>query len=80
MFMEENLMNLSREFIKKTPCAFLKVHGRLEYDKDSQKSGRQQVLEKMRTSDVLVLIHGVGQITKLYIPSKLMNTSGQSVQ
>ena len=64
------LDNLSREFIKKTPCAFLSVHGRLEYDKDSQKSGRQRVLEKMRTSDVLVLIHGVGQITKLYVPSK----------
>jgi hypothetical protein len=60
----------SREFVSKNPCSFLKLHGRLEYDKDSKKSGRQQVLEKMRTSDVLVLIHGIGQITKLYIPSK----------
>jgi glycosyltransferase involved in cell wall biosynthesis len=60
----------SREFVKKNPCSFLKLHGRLEYEKVSSKSGRQQVLEKMRTSDVLVLIHGIGQITKLYIPSK----------
>lgn len=64
------LDELSKEFIKETACDFVKVHGRLEYDKDSKKSGRQQVLEKMRTSDVLVLIHGIGQITKLYIPSK----------
>lgn len=60
----------SREFARKNPCSFLKLHGRLEYDKISKKSGRQQVLEEMRTSDVLVLIHGIGQITKLYIPSK----------
>ena len=64
------LDELSKEFVRINPCSFLKLHGRLEYDKDSKKSGRQQVLEKMRTSDVLVLIHGIGQITKLYIPSK----------
>ena len=64
------LDELSKEFVRKNPCSFLKLHGRLEYDEKSSKSGRQQVLEKMRTSDVLVLIHGIGQITKLYIPSK----------
>lgn len=64
------LDQLSREFVSKNPCSFVKLHGRLEYDANSNKSGRQQVLEKMRTSDVLVLIHGIGQITKLYIPSK----------
>lgn len=60
----------SNTFIQKNSCNFLKVHGRLEYDQNSKKSGRQQVLEKMRNADVLVLIHGIGQITKLYIPSK----------
>ena len=60
----------SREFIRKKSCDFLKAHGRLEYDESSQKTGRQQVLEEMRRSDVLVLVHGIGQITKLYIPSK----------
>lgn len=64
------LDELSKEFVRKNPCKFLKLYGRLGYDKNSNKSGRQQVLEKMRTSDVLVLIHGIGQITKLYIPSK----------
>ena len=64
------LDELSREFVRRNPCDFIKLHGRLEYDKKSNKSGRQQVLEKMRTSDVLVLIHGIGHITKLYIPSK----------
>ena len=33
-------------------------HGRLEKDLASGKSGRQQVLDAMRCSDLLVLVHG----------------------
>jgi glycosyltransferase involved in cell wall biosynthesis len=46
-------------------------HGRLEYDSLTGKSGRQQVLEAMRQSDVLLLIHGTDIICEQYIPSKL---------
>lgn len=45
--------------------------GRLERDPVTGKSGRQQVLEKMRTADVLVLQHGVEAFCEEYIPSKL---------
>ena len=46
-------------------------HGRLEFDPVSEKSGRQRVLEAMRQSDVLLLIHGEGQVCHEYVPSKL---------
>jgi glycosyltransferase involved in cell wall biosynthesis len=46
-------------------------HGRLEYDSLTGKSGRQQVLEAMRQSDVLLLIHGIDIICEQYIPSKV---------
>jgi glycosyltransferase involved in cell wall biosynthesis len=45
-------------------------HGRLEYDPQTNKSGRQQVMEAMRQSDVLLLIHGEGVMCDEYIPSK----------
>ena len=45
--------------------------GRLEQDPRSGKSGRQQVLERMRTADVLLLQHGVEPACEEYIPSKL---------
>ena len=47
-----------------------KNHGRLEYDPSSAKSGRQRVLEEMKKADFLILIHGTGEICRLYIPSK----------
>ncbi|MEE9367500.1 MAG: hypothetical protein V3V05_01420 [Pontiella sp.] len=46
------------------------VHGRLEEDSVTGKSGRQQVLEAMRTSDVLLLVHGNTPFCEQYIPSK----------
>lgn len=44
--------------------------GRLEHDSVTGKSGRQQVLERMRAVDVLVLQHGVEPMCTEYIPSK----------
>jgi O-antigen ligase len=49
----------------------VREHGRLEYDKVSGKSGRQQVLEEMKRSDVLLILHGSGLICEEYIPSKV---------
>lgn len=46
-------------------------HGRLEYDSRSGKSGRQQIMEAMRRSDILLLLHGSNSSTLEYIPSKL---------
>ena len=46
-------------------------HGRLENDPDTGKSGRQQVLERMRQCDVLLLVHGSDAESAQYIPSKL---------
>jgi len=46
------------------------VHGRLEYDVETGKSGRQRVLEIMRSTGVLILLHGVGRFCEEYVPSK----------
>jgi hypothetical protein len=48
------------------------VHfGRLEADEKSLIPGRQQVVQRMRNSDVLLLLHGTHPICAEYIPSKL---------
>jgi len=47
------------------------LHGRLEFDSQTGKSGRQQVLEAMRRSDILLLVHGTDSTCGEYIPSKL---------
>ncbi len=48
------------------------VHGRLEHDPSTGKTGRERVLEAMKRMDVLILVHG-NNIVKCneYIPSKL---------
>ena len=46
-------------------------HKRLEFDPNTQKSGRQQVFEEMCLCDVLLLIHGKGHVCAEYIPSKM---------
>jgi glycosyltransferase involved in cell wall biosynthesis len=48
------------------------VHGRLEYDPTTGKTGREQVLEAMKRMDVLILVHG-DDIFRCdeYVPSKL---------
>ncbi|MES2585494.1 MAG: hypothetical protein V4536_01100 [Pseudomonadota bacterium] len=49
----------------------LLAHGRLEKDPISGKSGRERVVEKMQSADVLVLLHGKDEWCAEYIPSKL---------
>jgi hypothetical protein len=61
---------LTRRVMERLPEGTVQPHGRLEYDPHLRKSGRQQVLEEMRKADFLLLIHGQGDICKLYIPSK----------
>lgn len=45
--------------------------GRIEADPASGMSGRQRILGKMRSVDVLLLLHGEEAICEEYIPSKL---------
>lgn len=45
--------------------------GRIETNVDTGLSGRQQILNRMRSVDVLLLLHGEDPICAEYIPSKL---------
>jgi hypothetical protein len=45
-------------------------HGRLEKDPSTGKSGRERVVEKMQSADVLILLHGNDEWCAEYIPSK----------
>jgi glycosyltransferase involved in cell wall biosynthesis len=45
--------------------------GRIENDPVSGKTGREQILQRMRNTDVLLLLHGEEPICEEYIPSKL---------
>lgn len=64
---------VSRKALNKYPLGEILVeHGRLEYDPKTGKSGRQQVMEAMKSIDVLVVLHGgEGSVCYEYIPSKL---------
>ena len=46
------------------------AHGRLEKDPATGKSGRERVVEKMQSADVLILLHGNDEWCAEYIPSK----------
>lgn len=66
------LDSVSREALARFPLPSIVVeHGRLENDSITGKSGRQQVLEAMRQTDVLLLLHGSDPFCEEYIPSKL---------
>jgi hypothetical protein len=45
--------------------------GRIEADPVTGQSGREQILRRMRSMDVLLLLHGTEPICAEYIPSKL---------
>lgn len=64
---------VSRKALTKYPLREVLVeHGRLEYDPETGKSGRQQIMEAMKSMDVLVVLHGGGgSVCYEYIPSKL---------
>lgn len=51
--------------------ACVKHFGRIELDPITGMSGREQILRRMRGSDVLLLLHGVDAMCAEYIPSKL---------
>ncbi|BCS52416.1 glycosyltransferase [Geobacter sp. SVR] len=66
------LDGVSRAALERFPLpGTVKEHGRLETDPATGKSGRQQVLEAMRQTDVLLLLHGSDPFCEEYIPSKL---------
>jgi len=66
-----NLDDVSQKAIEEYPLGeALQVHGRLEYDPKTRKTGRQQVFEAMHRQDILLLLHGEGVMCKEYIPSK----------
>jgi len=67
-----NLDGVSRKALTRFPLpGVIMEHGRLEADSLTGKSGRQQVLEAMRRSDLLLLLHGSNPSCEEYIPSKL---------
>lgn len=66
------LDDATREALARRPLGdLLAAHGRLEFDSASGKSGRRRVMEAMRRTDVLLLIHGEGDEARYYVPSKL---------
>ena len=64
---------VSRKVLRECPLEEVLVeHGRIERDPQTGKSGREQVLEAMRVTDVLFILHdGEGSFVQEYIPSKL---------
>ena len=51
--------------------SFIRHFGRIEADAATGKSGREQILQRMRSVDVLLLLHGIEPICAEYIPSKM---------
>jgi hypothetical protein len=49
----------------------VKHFGRIEADPVSGKSGRELILQRMRSADVLLLMHGIEPICAEYMPSKM---------
>jgi hypothetical protein len=65
------LDRLSAAAVAEARHGFVRHFGRVEADPVSGKSGREQVLQHMRSADVLLLLHGIEPICAEYIPSKL---------
>jgi glycosyltransferase involved in cell wall biosynthesis len=63
---------VSEAALSKSPVRDLVTHlGRIEADPVTGQSGREQILRRMRSADVLLLLHGTEPICAEYIPSKL---------
>ena len=63
---------LSAQAIERSDAREAFVHfGRLETDPVSGLSGRDQIAQRMRCAEVLLLLHGTDAICAEYIPSKL---------
>lgn len=63
---------VSQAALAESPVRDLVRHlGRIEADPITGLSGREQILRRMRSADVLLLLHGTEPICAEYIPSKL---------
>jgi hypothetical protein len=66
------LDDVSQAYIAKSPVKDLVKHlGRIEADPATGLSGRELILRRMRSADVLLLLHGTEPICAEYIPSKM---------
>ena len=65
------LDRLSAAAIASARHSTVRHFGRIEADPVSGKSGREQILQRMRSADVLLLLHGIEPICAEYIPSKM---------
>ena len=63
---------VSQAYIAKSPVKDLVKHlGRIEADPATGLTGRELILRRMRSADVLLLLHGTEPICAEYIPSKM---------
>lgn len=63
---------VSADYLARSPVRDMVRHlGRIEADPLTGMSGREQILRRMRTADVLLLLHGSEPICAEYIPSKV---------
>ncbi len=66
------LDSVSQAYLAQSPVQDMVRHlGRIEADPVTGLSGREQILRRMRSMDVLLLLHGTEPICAEYIPSKL---------
>ena len=62
----------TQQILQTSPYAeILVAHGRIENDPVSGKSGRERIMELMRASDILLMLHGDYEWCAEYIPSKM---------
>jgi len=62
---------VSAAAVAKAKHGTVRHFGRIENDPATGKSGREQILQRMRSADVLLLLHGTEPICAEYIPSKM---------
>lgn len=66
------LDSVSQAYLAQSPVRDMVRHlGRIEANPVTGQSGREQILHRMRSMDVLLLLHGTEPICAEYIPSKL---------
>ena len=62
----------TQQALQTSPFAqILVAHGRIENDPITGKSGRERIMEIMRNSDILLMLHGDYEWCAEYIPSKM---------
>jgi len=63
--------NSQKALVNLPYAQILVAHGRIENDPTTGKSGRERIMEIMRSSDVLLMLHGDYEWCAEYIPSKI---------